>query len=100
MMKSCLERMLNSEMHVHLGRSSLGTSSGSPSTDTAPSTTRETGSKRSPNRRNGRSRKTVQGDLGEVPIETTGDRDGSFESQLIGKLQRRVLGFDEKILAL
>jgi transposase-like protein len=100
MMKSGLERMLNTEMDVHLGRSSLGTTSGPPSTDTAPSATRETGSKRSPNRRNGRSRKTVQGELGEVTIETPRDRDSTFEPQLIGKHQRRVPGFDEKILAL
>ena len=56
--------------------------------------------KRSPNRRNGRSQKTVQGDLGELTIATPRDRDGTFEPQLIGKHQRRVPGFDEKILAL
>ena len=52
------------------------------------------------NRRNGRSRKTVQGDLGELTIATPRDRNGTFEPQLIGKHQRRVPGFDEKILAL
>src|SRR4029079_11235961 len=55
---------------------------------------------RSPNRRNGRSKKTVQGDLGEVTLATPRDRDGTFEPQLIEKHQRRVPGFDEKILAL
>ena len=49
---------------------------------------------------NGRSRKRVQGDLGEVTIATPRDRDGTFEPQIIGKHQRRVPGFDEKILAL
>src|SRR3990167_11460388 len=53
-----------------------------------------------PNRRNGRSQKTVQGDQGELTIATPRDREGSFEPQLIGKHQRRVPGFDEKILAL
>ena len=96
MMKSALERMLNSEMDVHLGRKA-GSGSEPPSTKTAA----EPGcTKRAPNRRNGRSKKTVQGDLGELTISTPRDRDGSFEPQLIGKHQRRVPGFDEKILAL
>jgi putative transposase len=53
-----------------------------------------------PNRRNGRSRKTVQGDVGGVTLNTPRDRDGTFEPQIVGKHQRRVPGFDEKILAL
>jgi len=56
--------------------------------------------KRSDNRRNGRSKKTVQGDLGEVTLATPRDRDGIFEPQIIGKHQRRIPDFDEKILAL
>ena len=56
--------------------------------------------KRPSNRRNGRSPKTVQGDLGELTIATPRDRAGTFEPQLIGKYQRRLAGFDEKILAL
>ena len=35
-----------------------------------------------------------------MTIATPRDRDGSFEPQLIGKHQRRLPGFDEKILAL
>ena len=42
----------------------------------------------------------MQGELGEVAIATPRDRDGTFEPQLIGKHQRRISGFDEKILAL
>ena len=42
----------------------------------------------------------MQGDLGELTIATPRDRNGTFEPQLIGKHQRRVPGFDEKILAL
>ena len=52
------------------------------------------------NRRNGRSPKTVQGDLGEITLETPRDRNGTFEPQVIPKHQRRLAGFDEKILAL
>jgi transposase-like protein len=35
-----------------------------------------------------------------VTLRTPRDRDGTFEPQLVGKHQRRVPGFDEKILAL
>ena len=95
MMKSGLERMLDTEMDVHLGRRSL-----EPATETAASSRPADKTKRSPNRRNGRSHKTVQGDLGEVTLSTPRDRDGTFEPQLVEKHQRRVKGFDEKILAL
>ena len=96
MMKSGLERMLNTELDVHLGR--RGTASGTPLTTLSEEPLPP--AKRSPNRRNGHSKKTVSGDLGEVTITTPRDRDGTFEPQLIGKHQRRVPGFDEKILAL
>jgi transposase-like protein len=93
MMKSALERMLNTEMDVHLGRRPLAAVEAAPAAEPAsPAQPR--------NRRNGRSRKTVQGDQGELTISTPRDRDGTFEPQLIGKHQRRVPGFDEKILAL
>lgn len=104
MMKSALERMLNTEMDVHLGRKALpcGVVDDQPLAEspTAPTAPSSASAKRSPNRRNGRSRKTVQGDMGEFTIATPRDRDGTFEPQLIGKHQRRVPGFDEKILAL
>ena len=73
MMKSGLERMLNTEMDVHLGRKG---DAESPAVEEA---------KRSGNRRNGRSKKTVQGDLGEVTLNTPRDRDGTFEPQIIEK---------------
>jgi len=99
MMKSGLERMLDTEMDVHLGRRAVGAATeaavAAPPAESPPSD-----SQRSPNRRNGRSKKTVQGDLGEVRLSTPRDRDGTFQPQLIGKHQRRVPGFDEKILAL
>jgi len=104
MMKSALERMLNTEMDVHLGRKELpinGDLEPSPAEAPAASSVPPSSStKRSPNRRNGRSKKTVQGDVGELTIATPRDRDGTFNPQLIGKHQRRVPGFDEKILAL
>jgi transposase-like protein len=98
MMKSALERMLNTEMDVHLGRRPGTTSDAA---DAPPAAVEPSPAvKRSTNRRNGRSQKTVQGNQGELTITTPRDRHGTFEPQLIGKHQRRVPGFDEKILAL
>lgn len=103
MMKSALERMLDTEMDVHLGRKPLaqpaeGAPEATVSSPEAPAATSPP--RRSANRRNGHSRKTVRGELGELTLATPRDRQGTFEPQLIGKHQRRVPGFDEKILAL
>src|SRR5262249_28403326 len=99
MMKSALERMLNTEMDVHLGRRpSLQVAVAQPATgELAPDELPACPSsgpaaagprKRQPNRRNGKSPKTVQGDLGELTIATPRDRDGTFEPVLIPKHQR------------
>ena len=96
MMKSALERMLNTEMDVHLGRKTIAASPPTPATPT-PTRRRPPPPK---NRRNGHSQKTVSGDMGELTLDTPRDRNGTFEPQLIAKHQRRLAGFDEKILAL
>ncbi len=96
MMKSALERMLDTEMDVHLGRRVL-------EDETPDAAAREPASDQSKgkkNRRNGRGRKTVRSEAGDLTISTPRDRNSTFEPQLIGKHQRRVPGFDEKILAL
>jgi transposase-like protein len=96
MMKSAMERMLDTEMDVHLGRRAA-------CIEVAPveeASADTTGTKRAANRRNGRSWKLVQGELGEFEIETPRDRLGTFEPQLIEKYQRRIEGFDTKILKL
>lgn len=105
MMKSALERMLDTEMDVHLGRRPLDTAGSAESavdqySTSDPSPSPSQSRERSPNRRNGRSRKTVRAEVGDLTISTPRDRDGTFDPQLIGKHQRRVPGFDEKILAL
>jgi len=101
MMKSALERMLSSELDVHLGRKGAAAPAEPSSNEASPATEpTERPKKVALNRRNGHSPKTVQGDLGEVTIAVPRDRAGTFEPQLIGKHQRRVPGFDEKILAL
>lgn len=101
MMKSALERMLNTELDVHLGRRTIPalTPESAPEIDgPAPSAPGTTAGRR--NRRNGHSRKSVQGDMGELTLTTPRDRNGTFEPQLIAKHQRRLSGFDEKIMAL
>lgn len=110
LMKTALESMLNTELDVHLGRASLaGQASLAENTlaDAAEkgaltdSTTDVTdGSSKPRNRRNGTSPKTIQGDMGKLPLAMPRDRDGTFEPLLLGKYQRRLPGFDEKILAL
>jgi transposase-like protein len=104
MMKSALERMLDTKMDVHLGRRLLagpsGPSAATAATPAEPPTAAPEPSRKGSNRRNGRSKKTVRSETGDLAIATPRDRDGSFEPQLIEKYQRRVPGFDEKILAL
>jgi len=92
LMKSALQRMLDTEMEVHLGRKDPPALLEPPAQAQAPDAPR--------NRRNGYSQKTVQGELGEVRLDIPRDRNGTFEPQLIGKYQRRLGGFDDKILAL
>jgi putative transposase len=115
MMKTALERMLNTELDVHLQRrgpteatNALATgnaATGNAATGNAATGNAATGaSDPAPatpkNRRNGHSQKTVSGDMGEIQLRTPRDRNGTFEPQLIAKGQRRLDGFDEKILAL
>jgi putative transposase len=76
-----MERMLEAEMTEHLGfERNAGRHSG--------------------NSRNGHSIKTVKTESGPVEIRVPRDRAGTFEPQLISKHQRRLEGFDEKVLAL
>lgn len=75
--KAFAERALNAEMDHHLGRDD------------------QVG-----NNRNGYGRKTVTTDSGRIEIEVPRDRAGSFDPQLIAKYQRRVPGFDDKIISM
>lgn len=52
------------------------------------------------NARNGTSAKTVIADAGPLEIEVPRDRAGTFEPQLVKKRQRRLSGFDEKVISL
>ncbi len=81
--KALVERALEAEMTEHLGH------------DKHEAVTNASG-----NARNGKSRKTLKGEFGELPIEIPRDREGSFEPQLIPKHQTRWSGFDDKIISL
>ncbi|MEQ9398131.1 MAG: IS256 family transposase [Longimicrobiales bacterium] len=81
--KRLLERALEGELSDHLGyekHDAQGRNGG--------------------NSRNGRTRKRVKTDTAEMEIEVPRDRDGSFEPKLVPKGQRRLPGFDEKVIAL
>ncbi len=111
MSKAMIERMLQAEMDVHLSedvaaRRGRGTATAAAKDGTA-ETAAEAAQAPSPegkrarrNRRNGSSTKTVQGEPGQMTIDTPRDRNGTFEPLLIPKYERRLAGFDEKILAL
>jgi transposase-like protein len=81
--KAFIERALNAEMSHHLGYTS---------TQAKPEGTT--------NHRNGSSPKTVLTDTGSLRIDVPREREGSFEPQLIGKHERRLTGFDDKIIAM
>src|SRR5688500_3021928 len=81
MMNSALERMLNTELDVHLGRRTLPQVTVGELPDETPPTSEPIPAasaklpKRGSNRRNGKSSKSVQGELGELTIDTPRDRD-------------------------
>jgi putative transposase len=52
------------------------------------------------NSRNGKSKKTVQGEFGALEVSIPRDRQGSFEPVILPKHERRFSGFDDKIIAL
>lgn len=81
--KAFIERALNAEMNHHLG---YGPGQAKPEGGT--------------NHRNGSSAKTVLTDSGSLRIEVPREREGTFEPQLIGKHERRLTGFDDKIIAM
>jgi putative transposase len=54
----------------------------------------------SPNSRNGTSPKTVQTEVGPVPLAVPRDRNSTFEPRLVPKGERRLGGLDEMIISL
>jgi putative transposase len=56
--------------------------------------------RKSGNSRNGKGEKTIHTDSGSVEIEVPRDRAGTFDPKLVPKRQRRLEGFDDKVLSL
>ena len=81
--KRVVERVLEAELTAHLGY--------------APHVRHGTEEQ---NARNGKGHKTVQTDTGPVDLVVPRDRNGSFAPQLVPKRQRRLEGFDDKVLSL
>ena len=53
----------------------------------------------SPNSRNGSTPKTVQTEVGPVPLDVPRDRAATFEPRLVPKGQRRLGGLDDMIIS-
>src|ERR1700756_4317382 len=84
LLKSTLQRILDTELSAHLSRPVRADNSTVTASPNAAN-----------NRKNGSSKKTVQGEFGPLTLDIPRDRDGTFEPQLIGKYQRRLAGFDD-----
>lgn len=81
--KALMERALEAEMATHLGYEK-----------------HDQEAKPSGNRRNGKSKKTLKGEFGEIEVITPRDREATFEPQIIPKGQTRMAGLDGKILSM
>lgn len=81
--KRLYERALQGEMKAHLGYEKHAVEG-----------------RNKKNSRNGRTGKRIKTASSEIEIEVPRDRDGTFEPQIIRKRQRRLPGFDEKVIAL
>jgi putative transposase len=81
--KALLERALDAELTEHLGYEK-----------------HDPAGYKSGNSRNGKSKKKLKGDFGEMELETPRDREASFEPKIVAKHQTRWTGFDDKILSM
>lgn len=78
-----LTRMLEGEMTDHLGYDK-----------------HDLAGQHSGNSRNGKTNKRLKTEQGEVTIQVPRDRNGEFEPQIVGKHQRRLKAFDDKVISL
>lgn len=78
-----LGRMLEAEMTDHLGYDK-----------------HDVAGYRSGNSRNGKTKKTLKAEQGDLTVEVPRDRAGEFEPQIVRKHQRRLKGFDDKVISL
>ena len=83
LLKALVERMMAGELNHPLGYEK-----------------HEVAGYNSGNTRNGKSKKTLKTEVGEVTIDVPRDRQGTFEPQIIAKHQTRFQGFDAKIMSM
>jgi putative transposase len=83
MFKDILQETLEAEMDSQLGYDKYDISE-----------------KRTPNSRNGYSKKTVKSELGAVELNVPRDRNGEFEPKILPKYQRNITGIEDKIMGL
>ena len=76
-----IERALGAELTHHLGYPPHGPAAGT-------------------DRRNGHGAKTIETESGPLALRVPRDRDGDFTPQLVKKGQRRLEGFDDKVISL
>jgi putative transposase len=81
--KALLERVMQAEMTNHLGYEK-----------------HDPAGYKTGNSRNGKTKKKLTGEFGQIELETPRDREGSFEPQMIAKHQTRFDGFDDKIISM
>lgn len=81
--KALVERAMKAEMTAHLGYEQ-----------------NDPAGKNSGNSRNGKSKKTIKGEFGNMEISVPRDRSSTFEPVIIPKGETRFTGFDDKIISM
>ncbi len=81
--KALVERAMKAEMTAHLGYEK-----------------NDPVGKKSGNSRNGKSKKTIKGEFGNMEIAIPRDRNSTFEPVIIPKGETRFTGFDDKIISM
>lgn len=81
--KALIERAMKTEMTAHLGYEK-----------------HDPDGKKSGNSRNGKSKKTIKGEFGNMEIAVPRDRNSTFEPVIIPKGETRFTGFDDKIISM
>jgi len=81
--KALVERAMKAEMTAHLGYEK-----------------HDSAGKKSGNSRNGKSKKTIKGEFGNMEIAVPRDRNATFEPVIIPKGETRFTGFDDKIISM
>jgi len=81
--KALVERAMKAEMTAHLGYEK-----------------HDPTGKKSGNSRNGKSKKTIKGEFGNMEIAVPRDRNSTFEPVIIPKGETRFTGFDDKIISM